>query len=163
MKSDNIWGNMQAIYPMVGASAAACAQNLKSSGFTGTFSAGWTFSSTGVLPNGTSAYMDTGFAPFANWNLSSQHITFYSRTNLNGDYDLAAYDTSSAVETAILCRFSNTAYLSLSAGFTTAANTDGRGYYVGTRTSTTLAKYFRNNTILESKLKKMVCIFKLNL
>lgn len=26
-----------------------------------------------------------------------------------------------------------------------------------------LWKYFRNNTILESKLKEMVCIFKLNL
>jgi hypothetical protein len=50
---------MKAIYPMVGASAAACAQNLKSSSFTGSFSSGWTFASTGVNGNGASAYMDT--------------------------------------------------------------------------------------------------------
>jgi FMN-dependent NADH-azoreductase len=37
MKSAGIWSSMKAIYPMVGASAAACAQNLKSSSFTGTF------------------------------------------------------------------------------------------------------------------------------
>ena len=36
MKSAGIWSSMKAIYPMVGASAAACAQNLKSSSFTGT-------------------------------------------------------------------------------------------------------------------------------
>jgi len=59
MKADGIWSSMKAIYPMVGASAAACAQNLKSSSFTGSFSSGWSFASTGVKPNGTSAYMDT--------------------------------------------------------------------------------------------------------
>lgn len=59
LKSYSIWSKMKAIYPMVGASSAACAQNLKSSSFTGTFSSGWTFASTGVTPNGTSAYMDT--------------------------------------------------------------------------------------------------------
>ena len=31
MKADGTWTPMKAIYPMVGASAAACAQNLKSS------------------------------------------------------------------------------------------------------------------------------------
>jgi len=59
MKADGIWTKMKAIYPMVGASAAACAQNLKSSSFTGTFSSGWAFASTGVKPDGASAYMDT--------------------------------------------------------------------------------------------------------
>jgi hypothetical protein len=37
LKANSIWTPMKAIYPMVGASAAACAQNLKSSSFTGTF------------------------------------------------------------------------------------------------------------------------------
>jgi hypothetical protein len=35
LKANSIWTPMKAIYPMVGASAAACAQNLKSSSFTG--------------------------------------------------------------------------------------------------------------------------------
>jgi hypothetical protein len=63
MKTDGIWTKMKAIYPMVGASAAACAQNLRSSSFTGTFTAGWTFASTGATPNGTSAFMNTNFKP----------------------------------------------------------------------------------------------------
>jgi hypothetical protein len=65
---------------MVGASAAACAQNLKSSSFTGTFSSGWTFASTGVTPNGTSAYFNTNL-PSNTMSNGSTHMSYYSRTN----------------------------------------------------------------------------------
>jgi hypothetical protein len=71
---------MKAIYPMVGASAAACAQNLKSSSFTGTFSTGWTFASTGVKPNGTSAYMDTTLLS-NDFTDNKGGFTCYTRTN----------------------------------------------------------------------------------
>jgi hypothetical protein len=80
MKSAGIWSAMKAIYPMVGASAAACAQNLKSSSFTGTFTSGWSFASTGVTPNGTSAYMETNFAPSSNVSSSSASIGYYGGT-----------------------------------------------------------------------------------
>jgi hypothetical protein len=66
---------------MVGASAAACAQNLKSSSFTGTFTSGWTFASTGVTPNGTSAYMNTGFAPSSNLPSNNASIGYYGGTS----------------------------------------------------------------------------------
>jgi hypothetical protein len=65
---------------MVGASAAACAQNLKSSSFTGTFTSGWTFASTGVTPNGTSAYMDTN-ATISSFTKTNIAFSYYSRTN----------------------------------------------------------------------------------
>lgn len=82
MKADGIWTKMKAIYPMVGASAAACAQNLKSSSFTGSFSAGWTFASTGVTPNGTSATFNTNFNPLSeSLNVNSNHHSVYLRTN----------------------------------------------------------------------------------
>jgi hypothetical protein len=80
LKSYSIWTKMKAIYPMVGASAAACAQNLKSSSFSGTFTSGWTFASTGVTPNGTSAYMNTGLT-LNNTERGNSHISIYSRTN----------------------------------------------------------------------------------
>lgn len=83
LKSAGIWTLMKAIYPMVGASAAACSQNLKSSSFTGTFSAGWTYASTGITPNGTNAYMDTAFVPNANLTFNSASFSIYSRTNVN--------------------------------------------------------------------------------
>lgn len=83
MKSAGIWSAMRAVYPMVGASAAACAQNLVSSSFTGTFNGGWTFASTGVTGNGVNNYMET------NLNMSAQlptgaNIGFYGRTNHTG-------------------------------------------------------------------------------
>jgi SPP1 family predicted phage head-tail adaptor len=84
MKADGIWNKMKAIYPMVGASAAACAQNLKSSSFTGTFTSGWTFAATGVQGNGTSAFFNTLFNPNAQSTQNSSHVSVYLRTNSGG-------------------------------------------------------------------------------
>ncbi len=87
LKSYGIYSAMKAIYPMVGASAAACSQNLKSSSFTGTFTAtGWTFASTGVKPNGTSAYMTTGIVPSTEFStINSGNFGYYHRTNLKSN------------------------------------------------------------------------------
>ena len=97
LKANSLWTPMKAIYPMVGASAAACAQNLKSSSFTGSFSAGWTFASTGVTPNGTSAYMDTGFNPTLHLtNQIESHLSLYSRTQNSSvtKIDIGSYQVS---------------------------------------------------------------------
>ena len=80
MKADGTWSPMKAIYPMVGASAAACAQNLKSSSFTGTYSSGWTFANTGVTGNGTSAYFDTALNWNTNTTLNDVSVGCYLRT-----------------------------------------------------------------------------------
>ena len=84
LKSAGLWTLMQAIYPMVGSSAAACAQNLKSSSFTGTFSSGWTFASTGATPNGTNAFMETNFTPNVHSSLNNAHLSYYSRSQVTG-------------------------------------------------------------------------------
>jgi|688.fasta_scaffold297757_2 hypothetical protein len=83
LKANSIWTPMKAIYPMVGASAAACKQNLKSSSFTGTFTSGWTFASTGVTGNGSSTYMDTTLIPSVSIaSLDSTHLSYYANTNV---------------------------------------------------------------------------------
>ena len=101
LKANSLWSAMKAIYPMVGASAAACAQNLKSSSFTGTFTSGWTFASTGVTPNGTSAYMDTTFNPFVSSNgVNDTSASVYLRTATQGastQTDLGCFSTSNAL------------------------------------------------------------------
>jgi len=82
LKANSLWTPMKAIYPMVGASAAACAQNLKSSSFTGTFTAtGWTFASTGVNGNGTSAYFDTNCIITSDLPATNYGVGFYKRSN----------------------------------------------------------------------------------
>jgi hypothetical protein len=77
LKANSLWTPMKAIYPMVGASAAACAQNLKSSSFTGTFTSGWTFASSGVNGNGSSAYFNTTFNPNTELSSIDSHISIY--------------------------------------------------------------------------------------
>jgi hypothetical protein len=89
MKADGIWTKMKAIYPMVGASAAACAQNLKSSSFTGSFTSGWTFASTGLTPNGTSAYFDSTLNANSNLAVTNAHFSLYINTFINRGIDSA--------------------------------------------------------------------------
>lgn len=95
MKSAGVWTAMKAIYPMVGASAAACAQNLKSSSFTGSFTSGWTFASTGVTPNGVSAYFDTTLSPSGSLSLNSVNMSFYCRSNVaaGSQVDIGSIET----------------------------------------------------------------------
>jgi hypothetical protein len=151
MKADNIWNNMLVIYPMVGGSAAACAQNLKSSGVTSTFSAGWTFSSTGALPNGTSAFIDVPFIPSVSLTTSSSHLSFYSRTNSQQGYNIGAYNSGfEASESNIICRYSNgNAFFTLgSTTLTQGTNANGNGFYIATRITSSSSKLFRNGSAL---------------
>jgi hypothetical protein len=102
LKANSLWTPMKAIYPMVGASAAACAQNLKSSSFTGAFtstgSTGWTFSSSGAKPDGTSAYMNTTFNAFISSNgVNDFSVSVYLRTATQGGASQADLGASSTV------------------------------------------------------------------
>lgn len=85
LKTYSIWSKMKAIYPMVGASAAACAQNLKSSSFTGVFNGGWTFTSTGATPNGTNAFFNTNLNMLNDLSQDNSHACYYSRTNVGAN------------------------------------------------------------------------------
>jgi hypothetical protein len=83
MKLDGIWTKMKAIYPMVGASAAACAQNLKSASFTGIFNGGVTYASGGVTFNGTTGYLNSQLN--ASTNLSPTSLSFGGYTSTTAD------------------------------------------------------------------------------
>jgi len=150
LKANGLWTPMKAVYPMVGASAAACAQNLKSSSFTGTFSSGWTFASTGVTPNGTSAYFDTTLnssGVISNNNIS---MSTYLRNNTDGVYcDLGA-SGASGYQITIYARLVNALYTDTgdsATGRITYSNTDSRGHFISTRTSSTSFKSFINSTL----------------
>lgn len=155
MKSAGIWTAMRAVYPMVGASAAACAQNLKSSSFTGTFTSGWTFASTGVTPNGVSSYMDSGLNPNTILTLNNTHLSIYSRTQ---DITKSGIDFS-ALTNGPTRHFGLTAYYAaLSTGISiqylyptnsaTGYGSSTQGLFVGSRISSTDNKLYRNTTTL---------------
>ena len=146
MKSAGIWTLQKAIYPMVGASAAACAQNLKSSSFTGTFTSGWTFASTGVTPNGTSAYFNTTLNDNTSLNLNNIHFSVYLRSNIDGlKCDLGVWNnTTSGIN--IYPRYLNNQYTRLHEEDTNViATTDSRGFRLGVRNTSTTKNIFINN------------------
>ena len=142
MKSAGIWSAMKAVYPMVGASAAACAQNLKSSSFTGTFSSGWTFASTGVTGNGTSAYFDTN----CNINgFSSLHYSFYSRTTNTSGREMGV-EPANAWD--LIISLGGTLYGRFGASNVVVANGNSKGFYINTEAPTLSHKVFKNSSQL---------------
>lgn len=153
LKSAGIWTLMKAIYPMVGASAAACAQNLKSSSYTGIFTSGWTFTNNGVLPNGTSAYMNTGLNASTQLTNNNSHLSIYSRTQ---DTSKSGLDISGINSTN---HFALTAYyaalgtgLSIQYFYPTDSATgyasSTQGHFVSTRISSVSNSLYRNANIL---------------
>jgi hypothetical protein len=155
LKSAGIWTSMKAIYPMVGASAAACAQNLKSSSFTGTFSSGWTFASTGVTPNGTSAYMNTGLAPSGNLTSNNTHISYYSRTDnaivTSCDIGVSGGSPLFLPINLMYIRTNLNFFRSANYNYGTptvmdVSNLDARGFYMGNRTSNVLTNCWKNGS-----------------
>lgn len=86
LKSYSLWTQLKAIYPFRGGTATTCKYNLKDpqntdGAFRLTFSGGWTFGSTGALPNGTNAYADTHIIPNSVASINGASFGIYSRTN----------------------------------------------------------------------------------
>jgi hypothetical protein len=154
LKANSLWTPMKAIYPMVGASAAACAQNLKSSSFTGTFTSGWTFASTGATPNGTSAYMDTNLNPNNEFtSILSAHNSIYSRTQIRGGIDMGVNNGGgefTLIADLGLSGFYAICNIGTTLASTTASNTTLR-FFLGNRQSATDIKVIQNTTTLASQ------------
>ena len=149
MKADGTWTPMKAIYPMVGASAAACAQNLKSSSFTGTFSSGWTFASTGVTGNGTSTIMETFFNINTEQTAANNYTHgFYSGTIGQPNATKCSMGAlSGASESDILIKWvDGNSYLLINENtYNNAfANADTHGFYVANRPSTNTTQSWKN-------------------
>jgi hypothetical protein len=155
LKVLGIWTIMKVVYPMVGASAAACAQNLKSSSFTGTFSSGWVFTSLSANPNGTSAFFNTGFNTSTNLIKTSVHLSVYVRNNSStgSPYEMGNASNAGMTtdNTIIQVRYSNNnAYFAVADNGLYRNNTpssNSQGFWCGTRITNTDYLY-KNGTIL---------------
>jgi hypothetical protein len=152
MKANSIWTPMKAIYPMVGASAAACAQNLKSSSFTGTFSGAWTFASTGVKGNGSTNIFNTTLIPSTDLIQNDAHFSFYIRDNAtNGKMQMGQYTQG---RVAIMGAKYNTvsAYIGINSNENLIAADTGtvNGLLTQSRIVSTESKYYKNNTLFNT-------------
>jgi hypothetical protein len=156
MKLDGIWSKMKAIYPMVGASAAACAQNLKSPSFTGSFSPGWTFASTGVKGNGTSSYFDTTFNP-STQIATAANFTLGGYQRIQQLREEILFGNSVGLATPRLEQYARQStggyFLNIGGNFISATNADARGFYLGKSNSLgTMSEGYKNGSLFMSGL-----------
>jgi hypothetical protein len=144
---------MKALYPMVGGTAAKHKFNFMDArdldaAFRLTFNGGWTHSSTGALPNGTNAYADTGLDDNTVLSLNSAHISFYSRTNVDGLYcDMGSYDPATTSGINLFSRYVNEFYGRVHNDGAGVSNSDSRGLFLANRVGSTETRNFVNSTL----------------
>lgn len=125
VKAYGLWNKIMALYPFVGGTAFSHKFNLKNPvdtdlGFRIIFNGGWTHSSTGILPNGITAWGDTKFRPnnsYTNWvpldHLDDIHIAYYSRTDAISGADMGGANTSYARGVYIMPSYAVNQYINV--------------------------------------------------
>jgi hypothetical protein len=164
LKANSLWTPMKAIYPMVGGgnadpakAAAACAQNLKSSSFTGTFTSGWTFASSGVTGNGSSAYFNTTFNPNTQLTFANAHMSIYKNLGTNsavskgnGVYDIDPNSISFSLnpdrDISLYSQAEMGSYAPNDTTVGSSPSVQGNGFYVVARNANNFVRLTKNNT-----------------
>ena len=156
LKTYGIWSKMKAIYPMVGGTATTHKFNLKdprdlNAAFRLSFIGGWTHSSTGAKPNGSTGYADTFLVPNTDLTLNGAGISYYSR-NLK----TAGYPNKNAImgagsgssELSFFADYAGTDYIANNNAESSGTQFAGtRGFYHNTRIVSTGYKVYRNGVV----------------
>lgn len=156
LKAQSLWAKMKAVYPFVGGTASSHKFNLinpvdSDAAFRLVFNGGWTHSATGVLPNGTNGYASTKLNLKNNLTNNNTHLGFYSRTSTisNGVRDFAAFQGAGlpamalGTNTGVWISDQNDFNIRISSSIASAT-----GFYIGTRTSSTNHKLYKNGSTL---------------
>ncbi len=147
LKSANIWTKMKALYPVVGGNATAHSYNLKNtSQYQLTFSSGWTHSSTGMLPNGTSAYADTGLAISNATFAQNNSFGVYVRSSSVYGNDIGGGGVAGGARFYLYSNVSSGLTWMANGGYTNVSDSNNKGFYVNSKTSTNFASGYRNAT-----------------
>ncbi len=158
LKSDGIYTKIKAMYLPIWGSAASSKWNLinpldTNAAFRLTFTTGWTYSSGGMTP--TNAYASTFLIPGTNLTNNNSHISVYLRTNSdNTGTDIGIQDDMGVgvLQSSyyLIPRYSNTLYGTIQtddANRVSGSNTDSRGFYITSRTTSTSLKQYKNSSI----------------
>ena len=155
LKSANIWSKMKALYPFVGGTATTHKFNLKDprdldAAYRLVFNGGWTHSSTGAKPNGTTAYADTKLAP-STMGQNSIHASFYSRTNTTGAfYDVGCYNAGGGVLIGVkfVSNTTSIVYTNTISNNQSVDTNPTTGLYLASRTTSSTNYLYRNGTLI---------------
>lgn len=162
LKNNSLWTKCTAVYPMVGGTATTHKFNLKNpadtdAAFRLSFTGGWTHSSNGALPNGTNAYGNTFINTSTAFSSNSAHICYYSRTNsaVANEIVMGNLNGSNGTSGLNLVVRRTSDVNSFRATETATANglinstvTDSRGLFMGSITSATSRKTYKNGSLL---------------
>jgi len=135
LKSQNLWDKLYAMYPLVGGTSTTCQYNLKNtSSLNLGFSGSWNFNNNGISGSGTNNYAGTGFQPFtASFDNVGKNLSLgiYVQNNITGGYDMGI-DGVINDDLYITSRYVNNLTYFYYTSSLTVANTDARGFYIGT-------------------------------
>lgn len=149
-----LWSKIDAFYPLLGGnSSGGQAVNGKSPGtFNMTWNGGITFSTNGVLSNGSTGYGNTGYIDATNGTLNSVHLGLYTTTDVNFgsgavDGDMGAFDGTDYTLVNIRTSGSIVGGLQSTAGYS-ASNNPSNGFNLFVRPSSTQIIAYRNGSSL---------------
>ena len=159
---------LKALYPFVGGTSSTCKYNFMNpldtnAAFRLDFFGGWTFSSTGALPNGVNGFADTFLDPFAELTANDNHISVYCRTNdaLN-NVPIGASDNSGQLNLLQMNIIANSALYYYSGELVTeltSALADAKGFFTGTTRAINDRKTFKNSTQQQSLTSSIATIY----
>jgi len=138
------------LYPFAGGDATKHSYNfLNPALYQLTFSGTWVHDANGVTSDGLTAYAGGGFLPFANLSFGDNHLSFYSRTQAVGLYDLGSTEQitgASINEFILIARYTgDLAFFSADGAYNCAvANADGRGFFQGGQQGGSTQRLYRN-------------------
>ena len=158
LKNYGIWTKMRAIYPFVGGTATTHKFNLKDprdvdGAFRLVFNGGWTHSSTGALPDGSTGYADTKLSP-SNLNQNDVHVSFYSRTNFNNtsfqvDIGTLGVNTAFYLSARLSLSYPGVASNLNGSSFSGSGNNLSNGFFLSQRINSSSVNIYRNNVLVK--------------
>ena len=150
----NLWNKLYGFYPLLGGnSSGGQAVNGKTPGTRNmTWNGGLTFSTNGVVSDGTTGYGNTNSQPNVISSLDNFHMSFYSRTDQQNSATLFDMGVNESPTRTQLNSRSTADLLSGAVNTTNAqgsfSNTDSRGLFTMTRRSSTDTEFYRNSSSL---------------
>lgn len=164
LKTNNLWNRIFAIYPFVGGTATTHKYNLKNpvdsnAGFRLTFSGSVTHDSNGVTYSPVNGCSNTFLTPSTTITLNRETMALYSRTSAaaTGSTDMGSavsitqrdeFVVRSNINDGAGANFNSTTVGAGSISYT--GNTDGNGFYMASRQTSTDGKAYRNGILMAS-------------
>jgi hypothetical protein len=160
LKLKGLWSKITYAQPMLYSGSSTIMGNIKiTPSLTVTKMGGYTEGASGWQGNGTSGYLKTGYLPSVQDTLNDQHIAYYSNTNnslgsgtpfevgVKGTGATSTYYSNMRIKgSTTRDKFGG----NMNTSYVDATNTDARGFFIETRTSSTLVSYYKNGSLFNS-------------